>query len=65
MELHARKSSISTETSDVLVLDTFQEKNVLTGLAQEADELLGGLITQIAKEEAFIGKANQSTRKYF
>ena len=60
MELHVRKSAVATEVCDVLVVDTTQGKNVLTGFAEELNQLLGGLITQIAKEEGFSGKANET-----
>ena len=59
MELHVRKSVVASEVCDILVVDTLQGKNVLTGFAEELNQALGGMISQMAKEENFSGKANQ------
>ncbi|MCX6714825.1 MAG: leucyl aminopeptidase [Candidatus Uhrbacteria bacterium] len=62
MEIHIRKSDLVSETSDVLVLSVYQEKQTFASSAavEKLDARLGGLLTQIAKEESFVGKANQT-----
>ncbi len=62
MEIHIRKSDLVSEKSDVLVLGVTQGKQHFTetNASQKINELLGDVLTQIAKEESFVGKANQT-----
>lgn len=61
MEIRIKKSDLVSETGDVLVLGVYQDKQTFeqTTSSKKLDELLEGLLTQIAKEESFRGKANQ------
>ncbi|OGL61596.1 hypothetical protein A3C09_00820 [Candidatus Uhrbacteria bacterium RIFCSPHIGHO2_02_FULL_47_44] len=61
MEIRIKKSDLVSETSDVLVLGVYQDKQSFehSASSKKIDELLEGLLTQIAKEESFHGKANQ------
>ncbi len=60
MEMNVRKSNGLEEKADVLVVTTFQEKQLVDGIVKEIDVALGGLVMQILKEESFLGKANQT-----
>jgi leucyl aminopeptidase len=62
MEIRLKKSDVVSETSDVLVFGVYQAKQmfVMEGMIVKMDELLGGTLVQIAKEESFVGKANQT-----
>lgn len=62
MEIHIKKSDLVSEAGDVLVLGVYQAKQmfVMEGSIVKIDGLLDGMLTQIAKEESFAGKANQT-----
>lgn len=61
MEIRIKKSDGVSETGDVFVVGVYQDKTTFASSAfsKKLDDLLGGLLTQIAKEESFRGKANQ------
>lgn len=62
MNIQLRKFDPQTETADVLVFGVYQGKQTFDANAsvRQIDKQLTGLLTQIAKEESFIGKTNQT-----
>lgn len=62
MEIQLKKSDLVSEKCDVLVFGVYQDKQTFleTESSNKIDKLLGGLLMQIAKEESFAGKANQT-----
>ncbi len=62
MEIRIKKSDLISEQCDVLVLGVSQGKQTFidSKASQKINALLGGVLTQIAKEESFTGKANQT-----